>query len=1618
MFTVILANTISMASMDMRDRDLSAAESGFETASTILYACEALVKIIDQGFAWDQGAYMHSGWNQFDFVLVLGTLVSLFESSLGSQFLALRAFRCFRPLRAMKSFRDGQLLMRTTLTALPLLRDAFIFLAWFMLVASVSGTMIFGGALRGRCVSDADAAGLAPLDARGCPATALVGEEGAICDRKGRGNSCGVGETCCDSDHYPLDDYLSFDDFTRSAILVLQITAIDGWNELAVANAEAAGLARVAPYYFIIVFFGGFYVMQLFTSVMIITLSHSSEQMDEQEAEEEALKKAGLEHRGERRFDLQDDKVGELINSVGEVVKTNVAAFRAWLKGPKRDPKVPRRERLPQPVQRACRTLQKVVVSVAFQRAILGVICLNTITMAMNAHGQSDEYYAYLYWFEFAFTVIFIAEFALKHIAYGPVWYWSNPWNVIDGAIVISGILELSMGSGAQGVALLRMFRVLRILAGLKGLRRFRAFQQVFAAVYNGVSRIASFCVVFFLFITVFAILGMQLFGGLSEMRQHRSHFDTFGDAVLTLFIICTGENTYSVGWDLIQASGTTWAVVYVAVWSLVSTSLLALVLGVLIEAAAQPVLMSETLDGIAAEIGEDEDEELDVDFDSIEMREDAAALSRSPSSVTPAEGTSTPRSLGTGDEKLDEVDDDLAVLRATRIGSLERTRSDGKTTDAVTGEERDATPEEIAAAGRRLEELMAETKVEVAAVRLWLDEHDLYAAGEAEVIRTEFVNGAVKQTVTQRAETADDVRSRYTAEEFALARRRLVTQRPSEVASILGYDKDDTKHVKFRVVGDRRRESIKEILARKARNREIAIKEERERQKLGEEEHARRLFEARAAEVGITPEDGVRLRCLAFAEHRWTRNAILLMIIVSACLLAPQCDKDWPAEGSDAEFALQLVDYFFTAAFAVEMGVKLKAYTVYSGPRAYVKDYWNCLDGFIVIMSFVTIILSQVSGNIGGVMKVFRVLRVLRPLRVIKNIPSLKLVIDATFVSLPSILTVCAMGFMTFLILGVLGMNLFKGQFYRCSVPNVGGTRATCLENGGEWENAPIHFNNIGQSAVAIFIMSTGDDWQDIMWYGTDIAGVDNEPVEMNSPWAVYFFITCVLVAFFFWANLFVSSLVDNFSQVAAQIKAEDGESGTGYTYSEAQRKWLLALKAGIQAQKDSWREENPMAMHPARRVFFRLRKWKHWEKFVTFFITANAVQLCFIREGTSAEEDQIMEQLSIVFCVLYVFETGVNIAAMSWRTYVDNGWNRLDFTVTALGVLEMFVLISGAGGAGFVTVFRTARFFRLFKLLKSSSGLRSLVDTFITAMPGMLNILGLMLLLMHIYACLGCTLYGSVPGPYDGDGLTKYTNFQNWGNAMSLLFVTMSGNWARVFIDVYWECATMEAQDELGGYGGCGYRYSAIVYFFTFVVFGIYLLANLFVAILLERFDYSSTMEGVYDERNPIDTLCRLNIIRHFIVKIRNRLRLSLAVKTEKERRRRESMEKGGAAPKPLPSIRTMSVNLGETIKHGTEQLKGRIGFFFAGRGTVTRDGAANLVSELSKSGDLGKLAEADEVSDDEDPDTPAPETPVMYKNHGEVIGGLGGEEPTSPGTRGLDALRGRQASFKKRG
>ncbi|XP_027766444.1 voltage-dependent L-type calcium channel subunit alpha-1F-like, partial [Empidonax traillii] len=70
---------------------------------------------------------------------------------------------------------------------------------------------------------------------------------------------------------------------------------------------------------------------------------------------------------------------------------------------------------------------------------------------------------------------------------------------------------------------------------------------------------IASLLLLLFLFIIIFALLGMQLFGGkfsFDETQTKRSTFDTFPQALLTVFQILTGEDWNAVMYDGIMAYG------------------------------------------------------------------------------------------------------------------------------------------------------------------------------------------------------------------------------------------------------------------------------------------------------------------------------------------------------------------------------------------------------------------------------------------------------------------------------------------------------------------------------------------------------------------------------------------------------------------------------------------------------------------------------------------------------------------------------------------------------------------------------------------------------------------------------------------------------------------------------------------------------------------------------------------------------------------------------------------------------------------------------------------------------------------------------------------------------
>lgn len=79
----------------------------------------------------------------------------------------------------------------------------------------------------------------------------------------------------------------------------------------------------------------------------------------------------------------------------------------------------------------------------------------------------------------------------------------------------------------------------MRQLTSLSVLRYWNSLSNLVASLLNSVRSIASLLLLLFLFIIIFSLLGMQLFGGkfnFDEMQTRRSTFDNFPQSLLTVF--------------------------------------------------------------------------------------------------------------------------------------------------------------------------------------------------------------------------------------------------------------------------------------------------------------------------------------------------------------------------------------------------------------------------------------------------------------------------------------------------------------------------------------------------------------------------------------------------------------------------------------------------------------------------------------------------------------------------------------------------------------------------------------------------------------------------------------------------------------------------------------------------------------------------------------------------------------------------------------------------------------------------------------------------------------------------------------------------------------------------
>ncbi|GAB5364287.1 hypothetical protein AAMO2058_000956600 [Amorphochlora amoebiformis] len=171
------------------------------------------------------------------------------------------------------------------------------------------------------------------------------------------------------------------------------------------------------------------------------------------------------------------------------------------------------------------------------------------IFLSLDHYEMPTDLADFLYYSNIILTVVFALEMACMLIGLGWKEYCSDRMNLFDAVVVIVSIIELFLES-SNGLSALRCFRLLRLL---KLFRNWPDLRAKVDALFNSLEELTYFVGLLFLFMFIYAILGVQLFRTRYELdgEVQRPNFDNFLWALLTVFQISTGEN-----WNEVLVTG------------------------------------------------------------------------------------------------------------------------------------------------------------------------------------------------------------------------------------------------------------------------------------------------------------------------------------------------------------------------------------------------------------------------------------------------------------------------------------------------------------------------------------------------------------------------------------------------------------------------------------------------------------------------------------------------------------------------------------------------------------------------------------------------------------------------------------------------------------------------------------------------------------------------------------------------------------------------------------------------------------------------------------------------------------------------------------------------------
>uniref|UniRef100_A0A8C8A7V6 Voltage-dependent L-type calcium channel subunit alpha n=1 Tax=Oryzias sinensis TaxID=183150 RepID=A0A8C8A7V6_9TELE len=596
------------------------------------------------------------------------------------------------------------------------------------------------------------------------------------------------------------------------------------------------------------------------------------------------------------------------------------------------------------------------------------------------------------------------------------------------------------------------------------------------------------------------------------------------------------------------------------------------------------------------------------------------------------------------------------------------------------------------------------------------------------------------------------------------------------------------------------------------------------------------------------------RVLCHKLINHQIFTNLILVFIMLSSVSLAAE---DPIRNFSARNIILGYADYVFTSMFTFEILIKMTAFGAFLHKGAFCRNYFNLLDLLVVGVSLVSF---GIQSSAISVVKILRVLRVLRPLRAINRAKGLKHVVQCVFVAIRTIGNIMIVTTLLQFMFACIGVQLFKGKFYRCtddakSSPEECKGTYILYSNGDTalpmikeriWYNSDFNFDNVLMAMMALFTVSTFEGWPTLLYKAIDSNRENMGPIYNYRIEISIFFIIYIIIIAFFMMNIFVGFVIVTFQ--------EQGEKE--YKNCELDKNQRQCVEYALKARP----LRRYIPKNPYQYKFWYVVNSTGFEYVMFVLIILNTLCLAIQHYGQSHLFNYAMDILNMVFTGVFTVEMILKLIAFKPRGYVGDAWNVFDALVVIGSVVD--IILSQVDRRKMaptsppkhhtnsqntedsarisITFFRLFRVMRLVKLLSRGEGIRTLLWTFIKSFQALPYVALLIAMLFFIYAVIGMQVFGKI-AMVDGTQINRNNNFQTFPQAVLMLFRCATGEaWQEIMLACLpGKLCDSESDYNPGEERTCGSGF-AIIYFISFYMLCAFLIINLFVAVIMDNFDY----------------------------------------------------------------------------------------------------------------------------------------------------------------------------------